>query len=868
MIPNGVENSTLISYTIEIAMSFIISPRKKNKSKIIGLLMVFIFLSAIAGGMVFAYSILRDLPDPTRITERAIPESTKIYDRTGKIILFEVHGEEKRTVISLHEVPEVVKNATLAAEDVRFYEHRGLDWRGILRAASKIISSGKITQGGSTITQQVAKNSLLGWSQRNILRKIREQLMAVMLERKYSKDEILEIYLNQIPYGSNAYGIAAAARTFFGKEVKDLSVAEAALLAALPKAPTYYSPYGSHKEALLARKDWVLDHMAEAGFISKNEAERAKKEVLIFAPPRQAIRAPHFVMYVREYLNQKYGEEFLEQGGLSVITTLDWKLQEEAEKIVKEGAEKNEELVQAANAALTAIDPRTGEILAMVGSKDYWGKPFPEGCTPGVNCRFDPHVNVAVRKRQPGSAFKPFVYATAFKKGYTPDTVLMDVPTEFNPLCSPDGTPRNHNISSDECYHPQNYDGKFRGPVSLRQALAQSLNVPSVKLLYLAGVKDSILTAKEMGITTLTEPERYGLSLVLGGAEVTLLEMVSSFGAFSQDGILHPKTSILKIINARGEVLEEKKDASLPVLDTEIARTINDVLSDNEARVPVFSPQSSLYFPSRQVAAKTGTTQDYRDAWVIGYTPSLIAGVWVGNNDNTPMNQKGLSIMVAGPIWHKFMEAALKETPPEEFPKPKPVVPEKPILRGLYRSGPILKIDKISKKLATEYTPANLIEEKSFGGVTSILAQVRKEDPLGDPPQDPTQDPQYNNWQAAIVRWFEENPGENTNPPTEYDDLHLPEKQPKITVNLPEEGIKTLESVSVKVESVFSLQEVSLFIDDIFYASETAPIISNPLTFQLPNPLKEAGLHTIKITAYDAVGNKVTVEKTINILGQ
>lgn len=845
--------------------------RKKKKRRVLGFLILVLFLAAMLTGAALGYTLFRDLPDPSRIAARAVAESTKIYDRTGEIILFEIHGEEKRTVVPLAEIPASVKNATLAAEDHRFYEHHGLDWQGILRAALKIVTTGKITQGGSTITQQVAKTSLLGWSERNFLRKIREQLMALLIERTYSKDEILEIYLNQIPYGSNAYGIQSASRTYFAKDAKDLTLAEAAALAALPRAPTYYSPYGSNKEALLARKDWILTRMAELGFASREEVERAKKEKLVFAPPRQTIRAPHFVMYVREYLNQKYGEEFVERGGLKVITTLDWKLQQEAEKAVREGAERNEELVQAANAALVAINPKTGEILAMVGSKDYWGEPLPKGCTPGVNCRFDPHVNVAIRPRQPGSAFKPFVYATAFKKGYTPETVLMDVPTEFNPLCNFDGTLdmskyQNLEISSDECYHPQNYDNKFRGPVTLRQALAQSLNVPSVKLLYLAGIQDSILTAKEMGITTLTAPERYGLSLVLGGAEVTLLEMVSSFGVFSQDGILHPKTAILKIENARGETLEEKKDVSLPVLDTEVAQTINSILSDNEARIPVFSPQSSLYFPDRQVAAKTGTTQDFRDAWVIGYTPSIAAGVWVGNNDNTPMNQNGLSIMAAGPIWHRFLEAALANTPPEEFTKPPPKTPEKPVFRGIFRAGPIIKIDKISKKIATALTPQELIEEAAYGGIVSILAQVKREDPTGPPPENPEEDPQFQNWQKAIEEWLRVNPIAQPQPPTEYDDVHTEEKRPQITLDLPDVASPPLKNIPVKVRASFPLQEVSIFINELLSDSKTAPILGENIVFSLTDPLEDPGLYTIKITAYDAVGNKTEFAKEITLV--
>lgn len=848
-------------------MSKVFSPRKNKKRLLLRISLGVIFLGAVAVAAVFTYSIFQDLPRVERITERDVVQSTKIYDRTGEIILFEIHGEEKRTVIPLEEIPEHIKRATIAAEDNDFYRHIGIDWRGILRALFKNILRGDITQGGSTITQQVVKNSLLGWSERNFTKKIREQILALLLERKYSKDEILELYLNQVPYGSNAYGIASAARTFFAKEAKDLNLTEAALLASLPKAPTYYSPYGSHQKELAARKDWVLSRMAEDGLASQEEIARAKKIKLVFAPPRQPLKAPHFVLYAREYLNEKFGEDFVERGGLRVITTLDWKLQQEAEKAVKEGAERNEKLVQAANASLVALNPRNGEILALVGSRDYWGKPIPDGCSAGINCRFDPHVNVALRPRQPGSAFKPFVYATAFKKGYTPETVLFDVPTEFHTLCNPDGTPGPLIKDGKECYHPQNYDGKFLGPVPLRQAIAQSRNVPSVKLLYLAGVQDSIQTAKDAGITTLVNPDNYGLALVLGGAEVKLLEMVSAFGAFSQDGILHPKTSIIRIEDPRGSILEEKKEISLPVIDTEISRTINDVLSDNEARVPVFSPTSSLYFPGLRVAAKTGTTQDFRDAWVIGYTPSIVAGVWVGNNDNAAMNQSALSIMVAGPIWHSFLESALATTPPEDFIKPLQQTAEKPVFRGIYRSGPLVQVDKISGKLATQFTPPELVKEVALGGVVSILAHLRKEDPLGNQPGVLPEDPQFKNWQAGIERWLSQNTLPYPSIPQEYDDLHLPEKQPKIKIPVLDRTPEFDESpreIGIMITAVFPLREVTLFIDEELIDSKTAPILSENIIFPLEKELG-AGEHRIKITAYDAVGNKSVFEQGFSV---
>ncbi len=818
------------------------------------------FLIALYGSWKI-YSILLDLPNPERLTERTVAESTKIYDRTGKVLLYEIHGEEKRTVIPFDQIPEHIRRATLIAEDINFYTHHGLDWRGILRAFAKNLMKGTIIQGGSTITQQLVKNSILS-DERTYTRKIKEAVFALAVETRYSKDEIFELYLNQIPYGSNAYGIAAAAETFFGKKVSDLSLSESALLAALPRATTYYSPYGTHKDELFKRRDWILDRMTSSGFIKENDAEYAKKEIFIFAPPKNMIRAPHFVFFIQEYLNAQYGEDLIEKGGLRVITTLDWKLQTEAEKIIKEGAERNEKLVDAKNAALVAIDPKTGDILSMVGSRDYWSEALPKNCAPGINCKFDPFVNATTRLRQPGSAFKPFVYATAFQKGYTQNTVLFDVKTEFNPLCNSDGSPGPQIKNPDDCYHPKNYDNTFRGPVTLRQAIAQSLNVPSVKLLYLAGVDDVISTARSMGISSLTDPKRYGLSLVLGGAEVSLLEMVSAFGVFAEDGVLHQKQSIIRVENSKGKILEEKKDVSLPIIDTEIARIMNDILSDNNARIPVFNPQSSLYFPHRQVAAKTGTTQDYRDAWVVGYTPSLVVGVWVGNNDNSPMNQSAVSIMVAGPIWHRFLEFALEGTLPEEFYSTEKKIALKAILNGVYRSDPILKIDTISHKLATESTPKELVEEQGFGHILTILASIDKTDPSGPPPSQPENNPQFKNWQEGIDYWLLEHTVPKLIPPTDYDDLHTQETKPKIEFYLLKNKENT--TITIKSSSIFPLRELTVFIDDDVVYSKTAPIVLKENSFIIPDTITP-GEYGIKIIAYDVVGNESIVEEKAQI---
>ncbi len=638
---------------------------KKNKKKRIAFWILVVLgscfvLTVFAGLILFIY-YAKDLPRPEKFTERASIESTKIYDRTGEVLLYELYGEEKREIIPLSEVPEHLKQAVIATEDANFYSHFGIDFRGILRAIRINLRTGKLTYGGSTISQQLIRSTFLTL-EKTIKRKVREIILTLEMERRYSKDQILEWYLNQIPLGPNIYGVEAASKTYFNKSTKDISVAEAASLAALIKTPSYLSPFGPNEDELLGRKDYVLDRMAKEGYLTPEETKVVKKEELKFAEIKQTIKAPHFIFYVEEYLFEKYGKNFLEEEGFKIYTTLDWELQQAAEKAVAEGAERNKGY-RAYNASLVATDPKTGEILAMVGSANWFGECYPEGCdlTPEVDCLFDPYVNVATYRigRQPGSAFKPFVYATAFQNGYDDKYIIIDEETNFG-------------IWGGEEYIPKNYDGLFRGPVTLRQALAQSLNVPSVKvLLNLAGLPESIETAKKCGITTLNKPPSfYGLSIVLGGGEIRLLDMVSSYGVFATEGLKVPSISILKIEDSKGNIIEENKKTPKRVLGEKAARLINDILSDNEARTPMFGANSALYFENYQVAAKTGTTNNYRDAWTIGYTPSIVTGVWVGNNDNTSMSKKP-GVVLAGPIWRAFMTKALPKFPKENFTLPK-----------------------------------------------------------------------------------------------------------------------------------------------------------------------------------------------------
>ena len=604
------------------------------------------------------------------------------------------------------------------------------------------LREGYAGQGGSTITQQLARNAFLTSERtliRDIIRKIKELFVAIELEKRYNKDEILGLYLNQIPYGGNAYGVEAAAKTFFGKSAKDLTLAESALLASLPRGTSYYSPWGKHVDELLKRKNLVLERMESLGYITVQQKEGAKKAELIFADQSTGIKAPHFVLEVQDYLNKKYGEEFVQTAGLTVVTTLDWDLQQAAEKAVTDGAARNTELYNGHNASLVAQNANTGQILALVGSKDYFLPSEPENCTPGLNCQFEGNFNVATQGlRQPGSAMKPFAYLTAFQKGYTPDTVLFDVPTEF--AANNEKCPLLVDFENEEkeCFHPNNFDEKFRGPVTMRTALAQSINIPAVKTLYLAGIDDTLKTSHDLGITTLTERSRYGLSLVLGGGEVTLLDLVGAYSVFAQEGVKHKQTFVIKITDSKGKIVEEYKDAATQVIESQYPRILNDILTDVEERSGLFSSSLPLtLFPGHQVALKTGTTNDYHDAWAIGYTPELIVGVWAGNNNNVAMTQRGSSLLAAVPIWSAFMRDALKDKPLVSFNKPEPIVSSKPVFQG-------------------QSTVNFRIGNNSYSQIHSILFYVDKKDPQGPPPVQPENDSQFKNWEFSVLKWAEQ----------------------------------------------------------------------------------------------------------------
>lgn len=828
------------------------------------LLLSFIGGALAAGGAFLYYA--KDLPNPDQIINNKRNESTKIFDRTGTVLLYEIHGEEKRTVVKMENISPFVKSTTIAVEDKDFYKHKGFDYRGIIRALWRDIQGRTMNQGGSTITQQLIKNVILN-KERSIERKVKELILAIELERKFSKEEILEMYLNAIPYGSNAYGIEAASQTYFGKPAKDLTLPEAALLAALPQAPTYYSPYGSHLESLKDRYEHVLQRTKIEGYITEKEYDEAVKVDIISQVKkfREKMLAPHFTMYIKEGLVDTFGEAKVENGGLKVITTLDWDLQQAAEKAVNDGVEKNMKKYNAYNAALTAVDPKTGGILAMVGSKNYWADP--DGCVEGKKCKFDPNTNAAISLLSPGSSFKPFVYATAFKKGYTPDTMLFDLKTEFNSGCSADSVPKAPNVKASDCYHPQNYDGKFRGPVTIRQSLATSLNIPAVKALYLAGISDSIATASSMGMTTLNNPNQYGLALVLGGGGVKLLEETAAYGVFANDGVKNELKGILRIEDSAGSVLEDNSAAQgVRVLDAEIAREISDILSDNAARTPIFGDKSALYFADRQVAAKTGTANEYRHAWTVGYTPSIAAGVWVGNNNNEPMN-KGEGVYVAAPIWRSFLEKAFADKMVESFVKPEIVKAGKAVLDGQWSDDLRIKIDKAcDNKLATDTTPPDQAEERIFRQVHSILYYVQKDDPQGENPANPVSDVQFANWEAPIQKWVNEN-GYFQKPPTEYCSIHAADNKPFIKLLSPIDSIMiNLQSpVVINIEADASAQlgikQVSFYLDNNFIEAKAA--LPWKVSYQLPQNLMR-GEHFVSARVFDVYNN--SSEDKIKIL--
>lgn len=771
----------------------------------------------------------RELPDPNKILERDVAQSTRIYARDGTTLLYEIHGDERRTVVPLEDIPKYMRDATVAIEDKHFYTHPGIDIRGVLRAIFVNTFTDSKT-GGSTITQQFIKNAILT-SEKTYTRKIKEIVLAFEIERKLSKDQILQLYLNEIPYGSTAYGVESAAHYYFAKPARDLSLAESAVLAALPQAPTRYSPYGNNRDLLIGRQKYILDQMVEQGYITRDEAEVAKAQELKFQSQREDIRAPHFVFYVRSLLVERFGEKQVDQGGLKVITTLDSAKQDAAERAVQAGREKVEKY-GGTNAALVSMDTKTGDILAMVGSFDYF------------NDDIDGQVNVALQPRQPGSSFKPLVYSTAFKLGYTPETMIFDLETKFSAT-----------------YTPKDYDGGQRGPLSFRQALASSLNIPAVKVTYLIGLENLKDTTRAFHYSI---PEasidNCGLASALGCTEVTLLEHTNAYATFAREGVYHPARAVVRVEDAAGKELlkEEESPEGERVFEEDPMRKLNSVLAD--ARVRTFG-QSVLGLPDRQLASKTGTTNKFVDAWAMGYTPSYATGVWVGRNKEPKEMKNGADgSVVAGPIYNAYMKEIHKGLPAETFRAPEPDKPDKPILRGEIDVMTTVAVDSVTGKRipdeCLETYPAKYVMQKTYKETHTILHWVEKLKPRGAIPEHPENDPQYNEWESRVQAWAR---GQGYEPiPTTYEDctFHSKEADPTVTITYPEDG-QTMDEVTFDIRGEYSLakdrkvKKVEYFIDEVLIDTQ----VQSPFRLDRTPTNLTNGNHTVTMKVFDDLGN-------------
>jgi 1A family penicillin-binding protein len=766
--------------------------RKKLTWRRVGVVFLWGLGTVILGIVLLFAWFAKDLPTPGKIRALTSESSTRLFDRNMKP-LYTISGEKKRILVESNEIPDVVRQATIALEDHNFYEHIGIDAKGLARA----VIYGGSRGGGSTITQQFISNSLLD-KKRTIVRKIKEAILAVELEALYDKDKILTMYLNEIPYGGNNYGIEAAARSFFGKSAMELTLSEAATLAALPQQPSTLSPYGPNQDKLLARRNFALDEMTDLGFITKEQAEAAKSEVPKFVAKRESITAPHFVIYVKDWLVTHFEEELgdkqlaeqkVESGGLTVITTLDLDKQRIAEDAIAKVRDTTLKRAGASNAALVSIDPKRGEVIAMVGSVDYFQEQF------GA-------FNIATAKRQPGSSFKPIVYAAGFKEKYNPAYVLYDLKTDFGN------------------YEPDNFDNRFRGPITIRQALGNSLNIPAVKMAGMVGLEKVLSTASDLGITTLTDKDRYGLSVALGGGEVRLLDMVTAYGVFANKGTLVPTTPILKITDSSEKELynhDQPKD-SREVLNPQAAYQVTSILADVEAKRPVFSGvMNVLTLRNRPVASKTGTTNAYRDAWTVGYTPQYATAVWAGNNDQTAMNRAGGST-AAAPIWDDFMERVHADLPVEQFERPAgieeitvdrlsnklPIEGSEPI-KDIFAKWQIptekddvharVRVCKENGLLADASIPNELAEERTFSYVKS------------EKPENP-------NWENPVRAWAIAN-GYNNKPPTEKcsgsGDI-----KPTVTITSPADGanVSGVFAISASASAPSGVRQVEFLIDN------------------------------------------------------
>lgn len=822
-------------------------------------LVKFILITTVIG-LVFIFGIFlfyaKDLPQPGRLTDRQLTLSTRIFDRNNDL-LFDIYGSQNRTYVPLSDVSKDLQNATIAIEDKEFYKHEGFSLLGYARVVRDVIVYHRFT-GGSTLTQQLIKNVFLS-PERTLPRKIKEFILAIQVESRYDKNEILELYLNEAPYGGTAWGVETASELYFDKKAKDLTLVESAILAGFPQRPSYYSPYGPDPKAYLVRTASVLRRMREDGYISKDQEEKAKKEAenIVFKEKSQSLRAPHFVFYVKNLLVEQFGfsEEVVEQGGLQVTTTLDYDLQEKAEGIVKEEVEKAKG-AKISNGAAMVLDSKTGEILAMVGSKDYFAQEEEDGVS---GYKF----NVVTQGlRQPGSSIKPVTYATALKKGYTAATLLMDTPTVFP-------------VVGQEDYIPVNYDGKFHGPLQMRFALGSSINLPAVKMIAKVGIKDMLTTANDLGLVTLAPTadnlRRFGLSLTLGGGEVHLIDLVSSYAAFANGGYKVEPVAVLKVTDAKGKtIFENKQSSKKQVLDPGIAFIVSHMLLDNNARLITFGVNNLLNVPGRTVAAKTGTTDDKRDNWTVGWTPSFVVGSWVGNNDNSPMTNVASGVTGAAPIWRRIFIELLKGKPVEDFEKPDNVVP---VEIDAYGGG--LPVDGKPKR--TEYflkgtepqTPASIYQKlkisKSSGKLANSVeiaaGDYDEKDFIVLAEDDLISTDGKNRWQEGINVWIEQNHKDDPlyHPPTETSTGKSEDVVVKIIKPGNQQRIDD-NDIDFEVETASNKQvvKISLFVDEKETKVWEASSVKEKINLK-------TGSHTLKVRARNSDGKESETDIKIGV---
>ncbi len=796
-------------------------------------ILLYTLLSGMFGiALLFAW-FSKDLPTPGKIKHRAVSQSSQIFASDGKTPLYSISGEFKRTVIKKEQMPKHVRQATIAIEDKDFYRHIGIDIKGISRAVVYRILNKSNPGGGSTITQQFVKNALLT-TEHTLTRKIKEAILSLEVEIMYSKEDILTMYLNEIPYGSNAYGIESASHVYYNKKAADLTLNEAATLASIVRMPTYYY---NHQDLLESRKNITLRLMYQQGYITKEEMTAAQAEPIVFIPREENIQAPHFVMYVKEVLVQKYGEKMVESGGLKVVTSLDMNKQRIAEEVVAD-SKSHLKKYGASNTALVSLDPKTGQILAMVGSLDYF------------DTSNNGNYNVATGKRQPGSSIKPLVYASAFEGKYNPGYILYDLQTDFGK------------------YIPKNYDGRFRGPVTIRYALGNSLNIPAVKALGIVGVDKFVSNAAKWGLTTYSDPGRYGLSLALGSGEVRPLDIATAYGVFANNGVLAKTSPIIKVTDANGKILEEAatKQSSKKVMDPQVAYEINNILSDINAKKPVFNfTLNNLTLKNRPVASKTGTTNDYKDAWTVGYTPSLVTAVWAGNNNNKAMSPSGGSIGAA-PIWHSYMEKALADTKVEQFARPSEIKE--------------ITVEKYSNKLPSEYSKdfvkdifatwqapterddVNIKLRVCIGG--GLLAPKNMPDSQVEQriySNIHSEIPDKPNWENPVKVWAQSH-GLYQPAPTKYCKIGEVAK-PEINITEPVNGAQVTGVFTIKAAANYAgtISNIEFFIDDIKIGSSD----QSPYSITYNANQLSAGNHDISARVNTANGTSAKTNITIKI---